>query len=82
MVVCTCGGIEKIVRLGSDPKCPFHGESEHDRLKNKVTELERKLAKAREALELILESEVLRHSPFVGYSEAIANARKALKEIE
>lgn len=36
-------------------------------------------ARYREALELILESEVLRHSPFVGYSEAVANAREALK---
>lgn len=46
------------------------------------SELESKLAKAREALESVLESEVLKQAPFVGYSEAVANAREALKEIE
>lgn len=44
-----------------------------------IKRLKAENARYREALELILESEVLRHSPFVGYSEAVANAREALK---
>jgi hypothetical protein len=44
-----------------------------------VEKLETENARYREALKSVLESEVLRNAPFVGYSEAVANAREALK---
>ena len=57
-------------------------------LKERTNELQAEIqtlraenARYREALESVLESEVLKQAPFVGYSEAVANAREALKEI-
>jgi hypothetical protein len=44
-----------------------------------VKRLEVENARLRDALESVLESEVLKHAPFVGYSEAIANAREVLE---
>lgn len=56
--------------------------SEHDenvRLHFENVDLKEQNARLRDALESVLESEVLKHAPFVGYSEAVANARAALE---
>lgn len=63
----------------SNNKMSTPTEMHIDALMEKIEKLEAENDRYRKALELILESELLRHSPFVGYSEAIANAREALK---